>query len=33
MDVQKYKIYFKCWQGYIASEQSERVRYPIQHEK
>ena len=35
MDVRKYEIYFghECRPGYLTSEQSERVRYPVQHEK
>ena len=33
MDVCKYEIYFECWTGYLTSEQSERVRYPVQHKK
>ena len=32
-DVQKYEIYFECWPGYLTSEQSEQVRYPVEHEK
>ena len=32
MDVRKYDIYFKCWPGYLTSEQSERVRYPVQRD-
>ena len=33
MDVQKYEIYFECWPGYLTSEQNERGRYLVQHEK
>ena len=33
IDVQKYEIYFERLPGYLTSEQSEQVRYPVQHEK
>ena len=33
IDVRKYEIYFECWPGYLMSEQSERVKYPVQHEE
>ena len=33
MDMRKYEIYFECWPGYLTSKQSERVWYPVQHEK
>ena len=31
MDVREYEIDFLCWPGYFTSEQSEWVRYPVQH--
>ena len=33
MDVCKYEIYIECLPGYLTSEQSERLRYPVQYEK
>ena len=33
MDLQEYEIYFECLPGYLTSEQSKRMRYPVQHGK